>query len=194
MNSPDVAELTDVAVGKPGDPCTMVIFGAAGDLTRRKLLPALYNLATDNLLSREFAIVGLAREQMSTEQFREKFTQDIKQFATGALSEDLTDWFARRLHYVSGEFGDPTSYAKLKEILQHTDKEHGTRGNYLYYLATAPMFFSSIPQQLKAANLAGRRKWAMATRNCGEAIWPGPRIRMRPECRPSSSIAREPDL
>ncbi len=154
MNSPGVSELADVAAGRPGDPCTMVIFGAAGDLTRRKLLPALYNLATDNLLSREFAIVGLAREQMTTEQFREKFAQDIKQFATGALSEDLTDWFSRRLHYVSGEFGDPASYAKLKEILQHTDKEHGTRGNYLYYLATAPMFFSSIPQQLKAANLA----------------------------------------
>ena len=74
--------------GRPGDPCVMVIFGAGGDLTRRKLLPALYNLATANLLSREFAVVGLAREPMNSEQFRDKFREDIKTFATGALNDE----------------------------------------------------------------------------------------------------------
>ena len=72
-------------IGRPGDPCVMVIFGAAGDLTRRKLIPALYNLASEQLLSREFAVVGLARSQMTTEQFRDKVSQDIKQYATGPV-------------------------------------------------------------------------------------------------------------
>ena len=161
MASPSVMETMEQTGGRPGDPCVMVIFGAGGDLTRRKLIPALYNLAADNLLSRDFAVVGLAREPMNTEQFRDKFRQDIKQFATGALSDDLTEWFARRLYYISGEFGDAGAYTKLRDVLQQADKEHGTRGNYFYYLATAPVFFGQIPQQLKAANLLDEedQKW-----------------------------------
>src|ERR1022692_2285712 len=153
MTSSYLSDTMEQTAGGPGDPCVMVIFGAGGDLTRRKLIPALYNLATDNLLSREFAVVGLAREPMSTEQFRDKFREDIKQFATGALSDDLTEWFIRRLYYLSGEFGDANSYTKLRETLQQADKEHGTRGNYFCYLATAPVFFGPIAQQLGAANL-----------------------------------------
>ena len=161
MASPSIPETMEQTGGRPGDPCVMVIFGAGGDLTRRKLFPALYNLATDNLLSREFAVVGLAREPMNTEQFREKFKNDIKQFATGTLSEDLTEWFARRIYYLSGEFGDPAAYAKLRDVLLQADKEHGTRGNYFYYLVTAPVFFGQIPQQLKTANLIDEEdnKW-----------------------------------
>ena len=161
MTNSNIVESPAQVVGRPGDPCVMVIFGAGGDLTRRKLIPALYNLATDNLLSREFAVVGLAREPMNTEQFRDKFRQDIKQFATGALSDDLTEWFARRMYYLSGDFGDPDSYVRLREVLQEADKNHGTRGNYLYYLATAPVFFAQIPQQLKAATLVSEedRRW-----------------------------------
>ena len=129
MTNSNIVESPAQVVGRPGDPCVMVIFGAGGDLTRRKLIPALYNLATDNLLSREFAVVGLAREPMNTEQFRDKFRQDITQFATGALSDDLTEWFARRMYYLSGDFGDPDSYVRLREVLQEADKNHGTRGN-----------------------------------------------------------------
>ena len=161
MASLGAQEPTKQTGGRPGDPCVMVIFGAGGDLTRRKLIPALYNLATDNLLSREFAIVGLAREPMNTEQFRDKFREDIKQFATGELSDDLTEWFVRRLYYLSGEFGDVNSYTKLRDTLLQADKEHGTRGNYFYYLATAPVFFAPIAQQLGAANLISEedKKW-----------------------------------
>src|SRR5664279_3637283 len=161
MTSSYLSDTMEQTAGGPGDPCVMVIFGAGGDLTRRKLIPALYNLATDNLLSREFAVVGLAREPMNTEQFRDKFRADIKQFATGALSDDLTEWFIRRLYYLPGEFGDADSYIKLREALQQADKEHGTRGNYFYYLATAPVFFGPIAQQLGAANLLTEedKKW-----------------------------------
>jgi glucose-6-phosphate 1-dehydrogenase len=139
----------------------MVIFGAGGDLTQRKLIPALYNLAAANLLSREFAVIGLAREAMSTDQFRDKFRQDIKEFSTCPLSHDLTEWFIRRLYYLSGEFADPQAYVQLSSLLDKVNKDHGCQQNYFYYLATAPTFFAPIVQQLGAANLvpSGNEQW-----------------------------------
>src|SRR5262249_54535485 len=131
-----------------GDPCTMVILGASGDLTKRKLLPALYNLAKDNLLAREFALVGFARPEMTTEQFRDTCSEEITKFATGRVDPDIWHWFMRRLHYVSGDFADPAAFQRLKATLADAEKEHGTRGNYLYYLATAPGFFATCIQQL----------------------------------------------
>ena len=153
MSVSSLAEVTTEHVGRPGDPCAMVIFGAGGDLTRRKLMPALYNLAAANLLSREFAVIGLAREAMTTDQFRDKFRQDIKEFTTCALDNDLTEWFVRRLYYMPGEFGDPNAYAQLRDLLDKVNKDHGCQGNYFYYMATAPTFFAPIVQQLGAANL-----------------------------------------
>src|SRR5450432_3659586 len=91
---------------RPADPCTMVIFGASGDLTRRKLIPALYNLAKNDLLSGEFAVIGVARTPMSDEEFRKKTTEDIQKFATGKVDPDLWERFVRRLHYQSGDMGD----------------------------------------------------------------------------------------
>jgi glucose-6-phosphate 1-dehydrogenase len=132
----------------------MVIFGASGDLTKRKLIPALNNLAKSNLLSREFALVGFARRNMSTDDFREKVTQDVKEFATGQVDSDIWHWFSRRLYYLSGDVQDPNAYQRLKDLLVQVDKDHGTQGNYFYYLATAPDFFSKIIQQIGAAGLA----------------------------------------
>src|SRR5437870_1228337 len=140
-------------IGKPGDPCVMVIFGAAGDLTRRKLIPALYNLAGYQLLSREFAVVGVARSPMSTDDFRKKISADMKKFATGTLDPDLWEWFVRRMHYVTGNFDDKNVYGQLKDVLQKVDKDHSTHGNYFYYLATAPDYFGPIVEQLAAAGL-----------------------------------------
>jgi glucose-6-phosphate 1-dehydrogenase len=131
----------------------MVIFGASGDLTKRKLIPALYNLAKDNFLSKEFAVVGFARRSMSHEAFREKLTQEMKEFATGPVDADLWHWFARRLYYLSGDVQDADAYRRLQDLLVQIDQEHGTRGNYFYYLATAPEFFSTAVQHLGAAGL-----------------------------------------
>ena len=139
--------------GKPGDPCIMVIFGASGDLTKRKLIPALYNLAKDNLLSKEFALVGVARNELSSEQFRDMIGKEIGEYATTKVDPDLWHWFARRIYYMAGDFDDPAAYGKLCELLTQIDKEHGTRGNYFYYLATAPNFFAPIVKQLGAAGL-----------------------------------------
>ena len=80
---------TGTSAGRPGDPCVMVIFGGSGDLTKRKLIPALYNLARDHFLAQEFAVVGIARRSMTHETFREKLTQDLKQFATGPVDPAL---------------------------------------------------------------------------------------------------------
>jgi glucose-6-phosphate 1-dehydrogenase len=139
--------------GDPGDPCAMVIFGASGDLTKRKLIPALYNLAKDHLLSREFALIGFARQEMSNEQFRDKCNQEIKQFATGQVDQDLWHWLVRRLYYVSGDVSDAAAFQKLKSVLTEVDQEHGTRGNYFYYLATAPELFSTCIHQASDAGL-----------------------------------------
>ena len=94
------------APGRPGDPCIMVIFGAAGDLTRRKLIPALYNLAKAQLLSREFAIVGVSHNKMSDDQFRQKLSEDIKHYAGADIDPDIWEWFTRRLYYTTAEFDD----------------------------------------------------------------------------------------
>jgi glucose-6-phosphate 1-dehydrogenase len=144
---------TTQPIGKPADPCAMVIFGASGDLTRRKLIPALYNLARAQLLSREFAVVGIARSPMSTEDYRKKVSEDMKQFATGDVDPDLWEWFVRRLYYLSGNFDDPATYPKLKELLAKIDKDHSTHGNYFYYLATAPDAFGPIVESLAANSL-----------------------------------------
>jgi glucose-6-phosphate 1-dehydrogenase len=135
-------------IGRPGDPCVMVIFGAAGDLTRRKLIPALYNLAKYQLLSREFAVVGLARSGMSTEDFRKTITEEMKEFATSPIEADLWEWFVRRLYYMQGNFGDKEMYPKLKEMLGKIDQDHSTHGNYFFYLATSPDYFGPIVEQL----------------------------------------------
>ena len=132
----------------------MVIFGAAGDLTRRKLIPALYNLAKNNLLSREFAIVGVARNEMSTDDFRKKMSDDIKQFATTQNVEaDIWEWFERRLYYLTGEFNDKALYAKLNDLLQKLNQDHTTHGNHFYYMATAADFFGTIVENLAEIGL-----------------------------------------
>src|SRR5512147_2746654 len=100
-------------IGRPGDPCVMVIFGASGDLTRRKLIPALYNLASQQLLSREFAIIGLGRTPMTNEEARQRVTEEFKQFATGTVDSDLWEWFVRRVHYISGDFDNAATYETL---------------------------------------------------------------------------------
>lgn len=139
---------TDNESLQPAEPCVIVIFGAAGDLTKRLLIPALYNLANGKLLPQEFAVVGFARHEMSSEDFRSKLSQDIQEFATVEVKSEVWDWFAQRVYYVPGNFDDADAYQKLKELLAKLDQEHGTRGNYLYYLATSDSFFSKIIQQL----------------------------------------------
>ncbi len=142
------------APGQPADPSVMVIFGATGDLTKRKLFPALYNLAKSNLLSREFAIVCTSRTDLTTEAFREQITNEIKNFATSPVDPGLWDWFLNRIYYLGGDVQNPECYQKLKTLIAEVDQTHGTHGNYFFYLATSPNFFGEIIRQLGIAGLA----------------------------------------
>jgi glucose-6-phosphate 1-dehydrogenase len=135
-------------------PCVMVIFGASGDLTGRKLLPALYNMAKSNLLSREFAIVGVSRNNYTTEQFRQMMAEKLQAFATGGVEADVREWLLKRLYYVGGEFDDDALYTRLATTLGEVDKNHNTHGNYFFYLATSPVFFGKIADRLGASELA----------------------------------------
>ena len=143
--------------GEPADPCVMVIFGASGDLTKRKLLPALYNLARDGLLSKHFAVVGLSRSEMSHEEFRQKMGEDLREFATGSVDDELWKWFAERIYYLPGDLKKPETYKRLESLLKEVDQTHGTERNYFYYLATAPQFFSPVVEHLGAAGLVEQK-------------------------------------
>jgi glucose-6-phosphate 1-dehydrogenase len=133
--------------------CIMVIFGAAGDLTKRKLIPALYNLKKENLLSDEFAVIGLARAEMNDEEFRRRLDDDMDQFATEEVDSETWDWLSERLHYLSGDFEDDQTFRQLKEMLERLDHERNAEGNYLFYLATAPQYFAPVVRKLGAADL-----------------------------------------
>ncbi len=137
----------------PADPCVMVIFGAAGDLTRRKLMPALSNLDAGGMLADRFALVGFARNELNDERFREIASKEIRE----RLAKDLApaDWAerVRRFHYVQGEFGDPAAYGRLRDRLTEIDANGRTDGNVLFYLATPPSFIAEIVRQLARAGL-----------------------------------------
>jgi len=147
------AKEIDRSQARRGDPCIMVIFGATGDLTKRKLVPALYNLLHGKLLPENFAVVGLSVDAASSDAFRDQLSREIKEFATVTVETDLWDWFAKRLYYLQGDFRDPETYGKLKQMLAGVDGEQGTPGNYLFYLATTPIFFGEIVRQLGRAGL-----------------------------------------
>lgn len=147
-------ERTPTGAPRQTEPCAMVIFGATGDLTARKLMPALYNLAKSNMLSREFAVIGVARNDYSIDEFRQIMGEKLQSFATSSVDQDLKDWLLRRLYYVSGEFDDPQVYQRLGQILEEVDKSHNTHSNCFFYLATSPVFFGGIVDQLGASQLA----------------------------------------
>ena len=132
----------------------MVIFGAGGDLTKRKLIPALCNLITAKLLPDQFAVVGTSNNDLTTETFRAQLTDEIKQFASCPITPELWDWLVKRIYYIRGDFDDPEAFQKLKAQLATVEKEQGVPGNHLYYLAVAPRFFGKVVQQLGAAGLA----------------------------------------
>src|SRR5215471_15133844 len=134
-------------------PCVMIIYGASGDLTKRKLLPALANLAQEGLLSQQFAIVGFAFDQMTTDSFRQKLTEGVKELSDAPLDETLWKWFLDRIYYVQGDFADGAAYQRLKEQIAAAQKDHDTRGNLFHYLAVAPKFFSPIVRKLGEVGL-----------------------------------------
>src|SRR5947209_7938018 len=135
--------------GKVAGPCVFVLFGAAGDLTKRKLIPALFNLVRAKLLPDTFAVVGVSVDDLDADAFRKQVSEFLPSHDDAALT-----WLRERLFYERGDFGDPNTFSKLRDRLAAIDAERQTGGNYLFYLATAPKFFASIVQQLGRAELS----------------------------------------
>ena len=134
------------------EPLILVIFGASGDLTQRKLVPALYQLKRERRLPAELTIVGTARREWSHDYFRQQMRQGIEEFSDGIGSEEYWQDFAQGLYYFPGNMDDPESYAKMKVFLEELDGMRGTRGNRVFYLAVSPNFF---PPGLKNLGAAG---------------------------------------
>ena len=137
------------------EPLILVIFGASGDLTQRKLVPALYQLKRERRLPAELTIVGTARREWSHDYFRQQMRQGIEEFSDGIGSEEYWQDFAQGLYYFPGNMDDPESYAKMKVFLEELDGMRGTRGNRVFYLAVSPNFF---PPGLKNLGAAGMLK------------------------------------
>jgi glucose-6-phosphate 1-dehydrogenase len=135
------------------DSCVFVIFGASGDLTRRKLLPALYNLAEAKLLPDPFAVLGVARPAIPEEQYRAQMKDRVRDAEGEPIEGPLWAKIGDRLHYSSGEFDDPQLYQRLRAQLAEIDRKYGTPGNYLFYLAVPPALFGTVALHLASSGL-----------------------------------------
>jgi glucose-6-phosphate 1-dehydrogenase len=151
----------EARVERPGDPCILVVFGATGDLFKRKLLPALYNLKALGLLPADLALVGVARRDLDDETFRQKASQDLAEFATRPVDPAVWADFRERLYCVTGDPDDPATFRELADRLAILDGTHGTQGNALFYLATPPEAFAPLVARLGEAGLvrAGPERW-----------------------------------
>ncbi len=140
--------------------CAAVIFGANGDLTKRKLLPALYRLAYDRRLSAGFAVVGISRTPMSDDQFRQKMQEAVQQFSEDTeFDEDVWKAFARGLYYVAGDIADPALYQRLSAKLEEVESARHTGGNVMFYLSTQPSQYAPIAQGLGREGLGKGSGW-----------------------------------
>lgn len=141
------------AIRKP-EPCTVVLFGATGDLAHRKVVPALYSLAADGLASEQMAIVGVGRRQLNEEEFRRDMRASVDAHARlGPTTGAAWGRFESRLFYHAGPLNDPATFDALRQRLRAIDEQHGTQGNRLYYLATPPGLFLPLTRQLGRAGL-----------------------------------------
>ncbi len=141
------------------EPCVMVIFGATGDLTHRKLLPALYDLALEHPLPAGFSVVGFARRPYSDDDFRQQALESINAHSRQKpVNLQVWDSFASGIRYLQSAFHDPKGYEKLNTLLNTLDQERGTSGNRIFYLSTPPSQYPEIIQRIGAAGLNKNRK------------------------------------
>jgi glucose-6-phosphate 1-dehydrogenase len=146
-----------VATNRITDPCNVVFFGATGDLVKRMLMPAMYNLRLGDTMPNNYGIVGFSRSDWGSEEFREEMHKSIDEFSrSGPAKEPLWSDFAKRVSFIGGSFEDAAAFAKLKEQIDKNDEELGTAGNRLFYLSTPPSVFSLIVNMLDQAGLGPR--------------------------------------
>jgi glucose-6-phosphate 1-dehydrogenase len=145
---------------RPVPPCALLIFGANGDLTRRKLLPALYRLALERQLPAGCAVLGNSRTPMTDEEFRRRMRESVERFLEDATFDaSVWDEFARSLYYCAGDLQDANLYPILAARLEEIERAHQTGGNVLFYLSTAPSLYAEVVGRLAAAGLTRGRGW-----------------------------------
>src|SRR6266704_1749774 len=156
--SSDIADKLDLEPRSSvaaADPCAIVIFGASGDLTRRKLIPALFELAACGSLARRFAIIGFARSEMSDAAFQDSVAEAVRRNAESCqVSNESLRTFAQSFVYVAGDYDQPDAFEKLSRRLEELDQERHLEGNRLYYLATPPAVYPKVIAQIQRAGLA----------------------------------------
>src|SRR5689334_5264415 len=146
------------------EPCAMVIFGASGDLARRKLVPAIYGLAHEGSLPPYFALVAVAVSEFSTESFREDMRQAVEQYGRfKPISQAVWNALAQNIHYIQGNFEQAATFRRLTELLDCLDRTQGTQGNTLIYLSTDPSLVRTISTQVLEHGLTGNRGWRRLT-------------------------------
>lgn len=134
---------------KTAEPCVMVIFGATGDLTKRKLLPALYNLAKDDFLPHTFAVVGVGRQEMTSEEFRSNVVANLREFIPNGADDKLVRWFEERTYYTGGDFDDDKKlFGDLKALLGEITAKHQIPDNYFFYMAIPPDLFANVTHKI----------------------------------------------
>lgn len=144
----------------PSEPCIVVIFGASGDLTKRLLVPALYNLACDGLLSKNFAVLGTAIDAMDTAGFRAKMNDNIKQFHTRKeFDAPVWDELVDRFHYVAGSFLEKPVFETLKAEVARLDAQYQAGGNIIFYFAVAPKFFGKLCDNIHESGFRAGPGW-----------------------------------
>src|SRR3989442_2984870 len=148
MGNPLTAGLAQNLIPQP---CTLVIFGGAGDLSARKLLPALYNLSLDGVLPANFAVVRFARDALDDSSFAALAREGIQRFSRRAIADAHWADYARSLFYVQGSFGDPQVYVELRRRLEKIESEFGIPGNRVFYLSIPPSLIETCVEQLRAA-------------------------------------------
>ncbi|MBK0417994.1 glucose-6-phosphate dehydrogenase [Leucobacter sp. CSA1] len=144
----------DVRLNRVAGPCAVVLFGVTGDLARKKLLPAMYDLANRGLLPPGFALVGFGRREWSDEEFVEVVRGSVEQHARTPFDADVWEQFSTGIRFVSGAFDDTEAYTRLRDVLGELEQDRGTGGNAAFYLSIPPRAFQTVSTQLRDAGLA----------------------------------------
>jgi glucose-6-phosphate 1-dehydrogenase len=146
--------LEGLQIGRTPEPCVLVIFGASGDLTKRKLFPALYSLAFRRLLPEKFQIVGVARTEESDDEFRDRMKEAVQQFSRDEFRDDVWDALTDGIRYIAADFSNHEELDRLAAMMREADEERGTGGNRVYYLAIPPVAFELVVREIGAHSRA----------------------------------------
>lgn len=138
----------------PALPCIMVIFGGTGDLTHRKLIPAICNLSNENTLPENFAVVSIGRRDKTDEKYRDELFEAVTKYSRFKMDEEKWKKFREKIYYRRFEFSDNMGYIDLKEFLSCLDEKYNTKGNRIYYMAVAPEYFELILSNIERHNMA----------------------------------------